>query len=224
MDAIEKGKLLQRLVKRTGEGAGGERFVSGLLRKYRAGQSADGRDASQVKQAARSIGDEAPKRLDAPTQARMESMLGADLSDVRIHTGEAAQQVAEGAGARAFTLNDRDIYFAREEFVPSSTEGRALLAHELTHVAERRQGAFPSLRHPAQSNDSERAAEHTEALTLALEESSAEIVERVLRTERVEEVIDENMTLDEKKRWLVEQAWRRFVEAERRQIDRLGSF
>jgi|GEM_PF-2455663 len=224
MDAIEKGKLLQRLVKRTGEGAGGERFVSGLLHKYRSGQTADGRDAGQVKHAARAIGDEAPKRLDAPVQSRMEAMLGVDLSDVRIHTGEAAQHVAEDAGARAFTLNDRDIYFAREEFAPSSTEGRALLAHELTHVAERRQGAFPALRHPAQSHDSERAAERTEALTLALEEASAEIVERVLRTERIEEVIDESMSLEEKKRWLVEHAWRRFIEAERRQVDRLGSF
>jgi hypothetical protein len=224
MDAIEKDKLLQRLTKRTGEGTGGERFVSGLLKKYRAGQGADGREAGQVKHAARAIGDDAPKRLDVPTQARMEAMLGVDLSDVRIHTGEAAQQVAEGAGARAFTLNDRDIYFAREEFVPTSTEGRALLAHELTHVAERREGAFPSLRAPSARHDSERSAEHTEALTLALEESSAEVVERVLRTERIEEVIDESMSLDEKKRWLVEQAWRRFIEAERRQVDRLGSF
>jgi hypothetical protein len=224
MDAIDKSKLLQRLAKRAAQGDAGEQFVSGLLKKYRGGRGADGREAGRVKQAAHAIGDEAPQRLDVATRGRMEALLGVDLGDVRIHTGDAAQQVAESAGARAFTLNDRDIYFAREQFTPSSAEGKALLAHELTHVAERRQGAFPSLRDPAQSSNSERSAERTEALTLALEESAAEVVERVLRTERVEEVVEESMSLDEKKRWLVEEAWRRFVQAERLQSDRLGSF
>ncbi len=224
MDAIEKGKLLQRLTRRASQGDAGEQFVSGLLKKYRAGRGADGREAGRVKQATHAIADQAPQRLDAPTRGRMESVLGVDLGDVRIHTGEAAQQVAESAGARAFTLNDRDIYFAREQFAPSSAEGKALLAHELTHVAERRQGAFPSLRDPAQASNSERSAERTEALTLALEQSAVESVERVLRTEQIEEVVEESMSLDEKKRWLVEEAWRRYLQAERLQLDRLGSF
>ena len=39
----------------------------------------------------------------------------------------------------AFT-HGKDIYFGRGQFQPSSTEGRRLLAHELTHVVQQSGG------------------------------------------------------------------------------------
>ena len=65
----------------------------------------------------------------------MESRFGRGLGDVRIHTGEFAEQANEALNANAFTLG-RDIAFARGQFEPDSRPGRKLLAHELTHVVQ----------------------------------------------------------------------------------------
>jgi hypothetical protein len=75
-----------------------------------------------------------------PTVSRsfFEPRMGLDLSDVRVHTGRRASDLARRVAARAFTL-DSDIYFGTGQFTPKSVEGKKLLAHELTHVAQ--QGA-----------------------------------------------------------------------------------
>lgn len=225
MDVIEEGKLLERLTK-TGaqaQGKGGEdRFVVALLKKYASGMSPTKAETDQTRAAARAISDDAPKNLDVGTRAKMEALTGADLGDVRIHTGPLAEEIAEGAGARAFALNDQDVYFGKGEFSTASRGGKALLAHELSHVAERREGAFPSLKRPMLANESEARAERTEAMSLALEESSAIQVEKIVHLERIEEVEEESMSFEEKKRWLVDQAWKRFLTQEKRQGDRLG--
>ena len=61
------------------------------------------------------------------------SRLGADLRDVRVHTGPHADALAQGLGARAFT-SGRDVVFRQGEYEPSSKRGQELIAHELTHV------------------------------------------------------------------------------------------
>ena len=66
---------------------------------------------------------------------RFEPKLGADLSDVRVHTGGASAQAAAGLSARAFTVGN-DIHFNSGEFAPGAKEGDHLLAHELTHVVQ----------------------------------------------------------------------------------------
>jgi outer membrane protein OmpA-like peptidoglycan-associated protein len=58
--------------------------------------------------------------------------LGRNLSDVRVHTGPAADVATAAVGARAFTLG-RDLVFAPGEFAPGTGEGRRLIAHELVH-------------------------------------------------------------------------------------------
>jgi hypothetical protein len=73
--------------------------------------------------------------LPAGTRAFFEPRLGADFSDVRVHTGTRAEEAARSIGARAFTLG-HDIAFARGQYSPKSGEGRRLLAHELTHVVQ----------------------------------------------------------------------------------------
>ncbi len=68
-------------------------------------------------------------------RARFESHFGQDFSDVRIHTGEEAERSAAAMGANAYTVGN-DVTFAKGNYAPESPEGRRLLAHEMTHVAQ----------------------------------------------------------------------------------------
>ena len=64
-----------------------------------------------------------------------ERRFGADFSGVRVHTGNDAEQMSLELNAQAFTLG-KDIYFGAGRHNPEATEGRKLLAHELTHVVQ----------------------------------------------------------------------------------------
>ncbi|MER5275896.1 DUF4157 domain-containing protein [Streptomyces sp. NPDC002809] len=72
--------------------------------------------------------------LDAPLRQEMESRLGADFSEVRIHEGSAARASAAGVGARAYTSGNHVV-------IGDSGGDKHTLAHELTHVIQQRQGA-----------------------------------------------------------------------------------
>ena len=61
--------------------------------------------------------------------------MGADFSRVRIHAGAAAAASAHSLGASAYTVG-RDVVFGAGQYAPASEDGRALLAHELAHVAQ----------------------------------------------------------------------------------------
>ena len=67
-----------------------------------------------------------------------EPHFGQDFSNVRVHTGGHAAELAGAMSARAFTAGP-DIVFGQGQYQPGSTEGQKLLAHELTHVVQ--QGA-----------------------------------------------------------------------------------
>ena len=58
-----------------------------------------------------------------------------DLSNVRIHTGEEAERSASSINAQAYTYNNH-IVFNKNKYQPETTEGKKLLAHELTHVKQ----------------------------------------------------------------------------------------
>lgn len=73
--------------------------------------------------------------LDPLTRAFMESRLGKDFSQVRIHTGNRAAETAKAINAKAFTLG-RDIVFGSGQYQPNNVEGKRLLAHELVHVGQ----------------------------------------------------------------------------------------
>lgn len=70
----------------------------------------------------------------------MEPRLGADLSDVRVHTGNEAAQLNEQLNAKAFT-HGKDVYFGAGK----SPGIDALTAHELTHVVQQ---AGPGVANP----------------------------------------------------------------------------
>jgi hypothetical protein len=77
--------------------------------------------------------------LDEATRSTMESRMGADFNDVRVHTDAQASQSAESVGANAYTVGS-DIVFRSGQFDTSSPTGQRTLAHELTHVVQQRSG------------------------------------------------------------------------------------
>jgi len=77
--------------------------------------------------------------LAEPVRTDMEARLGADFSDVRVHTDGAAHESAESVAAHAYTSGSH-IVFQRGGYNPASDAGRHVLAHELTHVIQQRQG------------------------------------------------------------------------------------
>ncbi len=70
----------------------------------------------------------------------MESRLGHDFGDVRVHNDSAAHESANSVSAHAYTVGS-NVVFQRDMYDPSSTAGKTMLAHELTHVVQQRNGA-----------------------------------------------------------------------------------
>ena len=77
--------------------------------------------------------------LDEGLRTDMESRLGADFGDVRVHTDSQASQSAEAVNAHAYTVGN-DVVFRSDRWNPESSDGRQTLAHELTHVVQQRSG------------------------------------------------------------------------------------
>lgn len=75
--------------------------------------------------------------LPIPLRQDMEQRFGQDFSQVRMHTGSAAEQSARELNARAYT-HGNNIVFGAGQFNPGSPAGKHLLAHELTHVMQQK--------------------------------------------------------------------------------------
>jgi hypothetical protein len=80
--------------------------------------------------------------LDQPVRAEMESRFQHDLSQVRVHADAGAAASAAELDARAYTLGHH-IVFGAGQYAPEGERGRRLLAHELAHVLQQRQGGAP---------------------------------------------------------------------------------
>jgi hypothetical protein len=77
--------------------------------------------------------------LPGETKDFMESSFGQDFSNVRVHTSGESDALNRSIGARAFTTGS-DIFMRPNEYSPESTQGKELLAHELTHVVQQTGG------------------------------------------------------------------------------------
>ena len=75
-----------------------------------------------------------PQNLDFMNQA-----FGRDFSTVRIHTNSKAADMSQGIQAKAFT-HGSDIYFNSGQYSPNTSQGKHLLAHELSHVVQQKGG------------------------------------------------------------------------------------
>lgn len=73
--------------------------------------------------------------LSAETRSFFEPRFGQDFSDVRIHADGEAASSARAVQARAYTFGN-DIVFGANQYAPATTQGKQLLAHELTHVIQ----------------------------------------------------------------------------------------
>jgi hypothetical protein len=125
--------------------------------------------ARQARAGAGLLSDEVPQRLDPRTAAELAPITGADPGEVRLHTGTQAERMADRLGARAFALASGDVFFAKDAFQPDTPAGKALLAHELTHVAEGAPGQAGL--EPGEDTPSEQAARQTESMVLAQEDT-----------------------------------------------------
>lgn len=73
--------------------------------------------------------------LPAPERSFFESRFGYDFGKVRVHTGTEAAASAEAINARAYTSGNR-IVFNTGQYVPNTSGGQHLIAHELAHVVQ----------------------------------------------------------------------------------------
>jgi hypothetical protein len=78
--------------------------------------------------------------LAAPLKEEMEARLGADLSDVRVHTGGAAHVSAAEVDARAYASGSHIV-------IGDGGADKHTLAHELTHVIQQRHGPVAGTDH-----------------------------------------------------------------------------
>lgn len=76
--------------------------------------------------------------LSGEVRGYMEPRFGADFGNVRVHTDAESASLNNQLGARAFTYQNH-IFFSRNQYQPGSSEGKQLLAHELTHTIQQGQ-------------------------------------------------------------------------------------
>lgn len=106
-----------------------------VLQLLRDDEPGAGEDRSPVHDVIGSAG----RPLETDVRDDMESRLGADFGDVRIHDDSAAAASATAVNAHAYTVGS-DVVFQRDTYDPTSDAGRVTLAHELTHVMQQRSG------------------------------------------------------------------------------------
>jgi hypothetical protein len=78
--------------------------------------------------------------LAVPVREELEAYFGANFSQVRIHADHAARASADDLDARAYTFGEHIV-------VNGDATDRHVLAHELTHVVQQRQGPVVGIGH-----------------------------------------------------------------------------
>ncbi len=73
--------------------------------------------------------------IDTNTRSFMESRMNADFSNVRIHSDAESGSLNNQLSARAFTYQNH-VFFNHDQYQPGTSEGKHLLAHELTHTVQ----------------------------------------------------------------------------------------
>jgi hypothetical protein len=84
--------------------------------------------------ALKGIGQYVPKSL----HNYFEPRFGYDFTGVKVHTGSEAAETTKFISAKAFTF-ENDIVFNDGQYCPNSSNGKNLLAHELTHLIQQKE-------------------------------------------------------------------------------------
>ncbi|QUQ62538.1 eCIS core domain-containing protein [Kutzneria sp. CA-103260] len=123
-----------------------------------------------VDTAPQAVGD-AVRRAGEPlaesVRADLEPRFGRDFSRVRVHTDRSADAAARSVGAAAYTVGNH-IAFRSGRYLPQSSAGRRLLAHELAHVTQQHSPTVPAeLTIKPTGHPDERAADAAASAVLA---------------------------------------------------------
>lgn len=147
------------------------------------------------------------EHLDLGLRQEMERRLGGRFSDVRVFKGPFAEAVTRQHRADAVTVGNTGMILVREgpRSDPRTALGKALLAHELTHVAQAQRGLHFALEGGESSNaPHEKEAESIEARVHAEETGQGKAAgakaaaqpdpaaKRAAVMERVRELIEES--------------------------------
>src|SRR5438309_274801 len=101
------------------------------------------------------------EHLDLATQSEMERKIGGKFGGVRVFRGPFAEAVTKAHRADAVTVANTGMILVREgpRSDPKTALGKALLAHELTHVKQAQSGLHFAL----EGGESQQAAHEVEA-------------------------------------------------------------
>lgn len=146
---LSKGGILQRKCEFCGQHtiAGGE--CEGCKKKQKFLQpSATNKNAiSEVIPTVQETLNAPGQPLDSDIQEFMGARFGHDFSQVRVHTDSKAAESTLALNALAYTVN-QDVVFGAGQYVPYTSRGIHLLAHELTHTVQQSRGGNAPLLKP----------------------------------------------------------------------------
>jgi hypothetical protein len=126
--------LMSAICERVEEGIAAWQSDTKVAFKLREDASPPSADAADV------VGRLGPGRpLDGAVRARMGAAMGADFGGVHVHDDPASAHVTRTLGAHALAVGDH-IAFAPNRYEPGTPIGDALIAHELAHVIQQREG------------------------------------------------------------------------------------
>lgn len=126
----------------------GNRAVQRLMKRSELEQKAEGEapvgleggEVSGEVQRQIDAGQGGGQTLDKKVGDSLGGAMGADFSNVRVHTDSQADTLNRSLSAEAFTTGS-DIYFSQGAYSPGTSSGKELLAHELTHVVQQSGGS-----------------------------------------------------------------------------------
>ncbi len=112
--------------------------------------------------------------LAGPLKEEMQVRLGADFSDVRVHTDGDARASAAEVGARAYTCGSHIV-------IGDGGTDKHTLAHELTHVFQQRQGSVAGTDH----GNGFKVSDPSDAYEEAAEANAAQVMRAPLSQHRL---------------------------------------
>ena len=132
-------------------------------------------DPASVPDSVHEVLSSAGRPLDAQTRTFFESRFGQDFSRVRVHSDARAAESATAVNAHAYTVG-HDVVFAAGRYAPQTGEGQRLMAHELTHVVQQRDGRA-SAQAASVSTPGDRFEREADSVADALTQGAARQVE-----------------------------------------------
>jgi hypothetical protein len=117
--------------------------------------------------------------LDFATRAFFDPRFGHDFSTVRVHADERAARSAQDLNAHAYTVGPH-VVFDAGKYAPRTSEGKSLLAHELTHVLQQAGAGSPGVRRQPKGGQ-EKAEEKPAAKFVGCEKDRLPMVQDAIK-------------------------------------------